>query len=54
MAPGATNGYVPTDSVPQPKVEPGFKLGDFSIDEDRPMKVVVIGAGFSGINAAIR
>lgn len=31
-----------------------FKLGDFSIDEDRAMKIAVIGAGFSGINAAIR
>jgi hypothetical protein len=31
-----------------------FKLGDFCIDEDRPMKVVVIGAGFSGIIAGIR
>jgi hypothetical protein len=25
-----------------------FKLGNFSVDEARPMKVVVIGAGFSG------
>ena len=32
----------------------GFKLGTFCIDEDRPMKVVVIGAGFSGIVAGIR
>ncbi|TDL19261.1 FAD/NAD(P)-binding domain-containing protein [Rickenella mellea] len=31
-----------------------FSLGSFSIDEDRPMKVVVIGAGFSGIAAGIR
>ncbi|KZT12304.1 FAD/NAD-binding domain-containing protein [Laetiporus sulphureus 93-53] len=32
----------------------GFKLGDFSIDEYRPMKVIVIGAGYSGIIAGIR
>ncbi|KAL5493003.1 hypothetical protein ACEPAI_4451 [Sanghuangporus weigelae] len=31
-----------------------FKLGCASIDEDRPFKVVVIGAGFSGILAGIR
>ncbi|TFK42010.1 FAD/NAD-P-binding domain-containing protein [Crucibulum laeve] len=31
-----------------------FKHGDFSIDEARPMKVVVIGAGYSGIVAGIR
>ncbi|EMD35687.1 hypothetical protein CERSUDRAFT_116421 [Gelatoporia subvermispora B] len=31
-----------------------LKLGDFSIDEDRPMRVVVIGAGYSGIMAGIR
>ncbi|OCH86448.1 FAD/NAD-binding domain-containing protein [Obba rivulosa] len=31
-----------------------FKLGEFSIDEYRPMRIVVIGAGFSGIIAGIR
>ncbi|KAI0682006.1 FAD/NAD-P-binding domain-containing protein [Earliella scabrosa] len=31
-----------------------FTPGEFSIDEYRPMKVVVIGAGFSGITAGIR
>ncbi|KAL1676307.1 hypothetical protein EV122DRAFT_280182 [Schizophyllum commune] len=31
-----------------------FELGDFAIDEPRPMKVVVIGAGYSGIIAGIR
>ncbi|EEB91499.1 hypothetical protein MPER_10131 [Moniliophthora perniciosa FA553] len=29
-------------------------LGDFCIDEPRPMKVVVIGTGYSGITAGIR
>lgn len=31
-----------------------FNLGDFAIDEYKPIKVVVIGAGFSGILAGIR
>ncbi|KAG6881926.1 hypothetical protein C0993_012452, partial [Termitomyces sp. T159_Od127] len=31
-----------------------YKLPNFSIDEARPIKVVVIGAGFSGITAGIR
>lgn len=31
-----------------------FTLGDFCIDDERPMKVVVIGAGYSGITAGIR
>lgn len=31
-----------------------FRLSSESIDEDRPLKVVVIGAGFSGIIAGIR
>ena len=31
-----------------------FSLGEFSIDENRPIKVIVIGAGFSGIIAGIR
>lgn len=35
---------------------PGYelKVGDFSIDEYRPFKVIIIGAGFSGIAAGIR
>ncbi|KAF7784265.1 hypothetical protein Agabi119p4_430 [Agaricus bisporus var. burnettii] len=31
-----------------------FKLGNFCIDDARPVKVVVIGAGYSGIIAGIR
>ena len=27
---------------------PVFKMGDFPIDEPRPIKVAVIGAGYSG------
>ena len=33
---------------------PTFSLGDFPIDDPRPFKVLVIGAGFSGIAAGIR
>lgn len=34
---------------PGPLKKPSdFKLGDFSIDAPRPIKVVVIGAGYSG------
>ncbi|KAI0315332.1 FAD/NAD-binding domain-containing protein [Amylostereum chailletii] len=36
------------------KAADAYRLGDFCIDEDRPMKVVCIGAGFSGIIAGIR
>ena len=41
------------EPIPQPKAEP-VPLGDFAIDEYKPIKVVVIGAGFSGILAGIR
>ena len=39
------------ESDPQPAAMP---LGDFCIDEYDPIKVIVIGAGFSGITAGIR
>lgn len=32
----------------------GFKLSEACIDDVRPMKIAVIGAGFSGITAGIR
>ena len=38
----------------QPNGSGRFTLGSFSIDEYKPIKVIVIGAGFSGILAAIR
>lgn len=34
--------------------EPSFSLKDESVENIRPLKVRVIGAGFSGIVAAIR
>ncbi|KAF7799420.1 hypothetical protein EIP86_010654 [Pleurotus ostreatoroseus] len=37
-----------------PGLEQNLKLGDFSIDEYRPFKVIIVGAGFSGIAAGIR
>ncbi|KAI0666937.1 hypothetical protein C8Q78DRAFT_982944 [Trametes maxima] len=45
-------------SAHPPSEDPGapltYALGDFCIDEYKPIKVVVIGAGFSGITAGIR
>ncbi|EIW55631.1 FAD/NAD-P-binding domain-containing protein [Trametes versicolor FP-101664 SS1] len=41
----------PKNSASSP---PPYVLGDFCIDEYRPVKVIVIGAGFSGITAGIR
>lgn len=37
-----------------PRLEQSLELGDFSIDEYRPFKVIIVGAGFSGIAAGIR
>lgn len=68
LSPGSLSGSVTPSSgdeaLPSPRhglgiqqstaKRTGFKLGAMSIDEDRPFKVVVIGAGFSGILAAIR
>ena len=42
-------------SLPDQQQQNGrFTLGNFTIDEYRPIKVIVIGAGFSGILAGIR
>ena len=50
-----------TDKVEEPitqskseKTAAAFKLSSACIDEDRPMRIVVIGAGFTGITAGIR
>jgi len=45
-----------TDVPPADKARDGskFRLGDFAVDGHRPIKVVAIGAGFSGIIAGIR
>ena len=37
-----------------PTANETFKLGDFAVDEYKPVRVIVIGAGFSGILAGIR
>ena len=37
-----------------PTTKETFKLGDFAVDEYKPVRVIVIGAGFSGILAGIR
>ncbi|TFK83066.1 FAD/NAD(P)-binding domain-containing protein [Polyporus arcularius HHB13444] len=44
----------PAPAEPIPPTPVKIKLGDFAIDEYRPIKVIVIGAGFSGILAGIR
>lgn len=43
-----------TSTRPDQPIVTDFELGDFSIDEYRPFKVIVVGAGFSGIAAGIR
>lgn len=43
------------DAVQQPLREnPSYKVEERSIDESRPLRVVVIGAGISGILACVR
>ena len=44
----------PDSSQSDQPTDLAFKLGDFAIDNYRPMKIVVIGAGMSGILAGIR
>ena len=44
------NTHIPNGNTPPTP----FTLGDFCIDEYEPIKVIVIGAGFSGILAGIR
>ncbi|KAJ7101297.1 FAD/NAD-P-binding domain-containing protein [Mycena belliarum] len=39
---------------PAPTVEEPYSSGEFSVDDYRPIKVICIGAGFSGILSAIR
>ena len=46
-------GIPSTPDVPAADGTP-FVLGDFCIDEYRQMKVIVMGAGYSGITAVIR
>lgn len=41
------NGHI--ESKEQLKGNSQLRLGDFCIDEPRPIKVVVIGAGYSGM-----
>ncbi|TCD65588.1 hypothetical protein EIP91_002473 [Steccherinum ochraceum] len=43
-----------SDAAPTENGTAAFSLGDWSIDESKPIKVAVIGAGFSGILAGIR
>jgi hypothetical protein len=57
VAPNGTNGVsVQTQAEPTPEPEPARASGiqDTVIENTRPLRVVVIGAGFAGILAAIR
>ena len=47
------NGPLP-DAQGKAAQEDLSRMAQFSIDEYRPMKVIVIGAGFTGVAAAIR
>ena len=46
-----TPATMPAGDHPQPL---RFDLGEFAIDEYRPIKVICVGAGFTGILAGIR
>ena len=48
------NGDEPVANGRSNGIKSKYTLPSFCVDEDRPMKVVVIGAGFSGIIAGIR
>lgn len=50
----STNVVYPNGVNGHPPVRDVYKLGNFAIDEARPMKIVIIGAGFAGITAGIR
>ena len=45
----AEDGIAMVNDVETPSMSNRFDLGDFCIDDPRPMKVVVIGAGYSGM-----
>lgn len=51
---GSTNASTTEATVGPPSRLEEDSFGAFSVDEYRPMKVVIIGAGASGIFAAIR
>ncbi|OSD03668.1 FAD/NAD-P-binding domain-containing protein [Trametes coccinea BRFM310] len=49
------DGSFPSTPAPAaPAAGGSFTLGDFCIDEYKPIKVIVVGAGYSGILAGIR
>ena len=53
---GTTNGTNHANGTTQQRKRKRapFVLGNFNIDDPRPMKIIIIGAGFSGICAGIR
>jgi len=51
---GERNGTGHLEKTLPPTPKSDFKLGNFAIDEYRPLRVAVIGAGYSGVIAGIR
>jgi hypothetical protein len=53
---GTANGRETEGPLARDQGRPPFVLGNFTIDSptSRPLKVIIIGAGFSGIAAGIR
>ncbi|KAI0053474.1 FAD/NAD-P-binding domain-containing protein [Auriscalpium vulgare] len=51
---GNSPNVAPSKNAAEPNAASSFKAGSFQIDDYRPMKVVCIGAGYSGIIAGIR
>ncbi|PVI07220.1 hypothetical protein DM02DRAFT_513303 [Periconia macrospinosa] len=51
---GIPNGTTTTNGVPNGTITTPVKLHDHPIDNARPIKVIVIGAGYSGIYMGIR
>ncbi|KAH9893936.1 FAD/NAD-P-binding domain-containing protein [Cubamyces lactineus] len=51
---GNRNSRASTSTASPNPPSPPYTLGDFCIDELEPIKVIVIGAGFSGLLAGIR
>ena len=50
----AISQFLPTSGTKADSLRCEDAFGAFSVDEYRPMKVAIIGAGASGIIAAIR
>lgn len=50
---GLPNGLQLYPAFSNSMTSQSFKMGDFPIDDARPIKVAVIGAGYSGVSLSI-